>query len=237
KGLLFRKLIEELQAETKDLPLPEMVEHVIHRSGLVEHFKNDREGADRGENLEERVNAGAAFGQDEARTETEEEIPPLAAFLSHAALEAGDHQAGEGQDALPLMTVHSAQGLEFNAVFMSGLEEGLFPHEQSVMAKDGLEEERRLAYVAITLARQRLYLTFAQTRMLHGQTRYSLASRFLEEIPEGLKKWLTPRFARQQRAMQFESAGRRQTHADNKDTYFPKKEKATFTKHREDSGF
>jgi DNA helicase-2/ATP-dependent DNA helicase PcrA len=91
--------------------------------------------------------------------------------------------------------------------------------------------------VAITRARQRLYLTFAQTRMLHGQTRYSLASRFLEEIPEGLKKWLTPRFARQQRTMQFESAGRRQTHADNKDTYFPKKEKATFTKHREDSGF
>src|SRR6185436_7648808 len=237
KGLLFRKLIEELQAETKDLPLPEMVEHVIHRSGLVEHFKNDREGADRVENLEELVNAAAAFGQDEARTETEEEITPLAAFLSHAALEAGDHQAGEGQDALQLMTVHSAKGLEFNAVFMSGLEEGLFPHEQSVMEKDGLEEERRLAYVAITRARQRLYLTFAQTRMLHGQTRYSLASRFLEEIPEGLKKWLTPRFARQQRAMAFEPAGRRHSYADNKDTYFPKKEAPTFAKHREDSGF
>jgi DNA helicase-2/ATP-dependent DNA helicase PcrA len=241
KGTHFRKLIEELQSETKNLPLPEMVEHVIHRSGLIEHYKNEREGADRVENLEELVNAAATFGQDETRTdepgtETSDGISPLVAFLSHAALEAGDHQAAEGQDALQLMTVHSAKGLEFNAVFMSGLEEGLFPHEQSVMAKDGLEEERRLAYVAITRARLRLYLTFAQTRMLHGQTRYSLASRFLEEIPEGLKKWLTPRFARQQRAMSFESAGRRQTHADNKDTYFPKREKAAFAK-REDSGF
>ncbi|MEO8144863.1 MAG: UvrD-helicase domain-containing protein [Betaproteobacteria bacterium] len=237
KGLPFRKLIEDLQIETKDLPLPEMVEHVIHRSGLIEHFKNEREGADRVENLEELVNAAAAFGQDETRMEAEEEFTPLVAFLSHAALEAGDHQAAEGQDALQMMTVHSAKGLEFNAVFMSGLEEGLFPHEQSVMEKDGLEEERRLAYVAITRARQRLYLTFAQTRMLHGQTRYSLASRFLEEIPAGLKKWLTPRFARQQRAMSFESAGRKQAYSDSKDTYFPKKEAPTFAKRREDSGF
>jgi len=201
KGLPFRKLIEELQSETKDLPLPEMIEHVIHRSGLIEHYKNEREGADRVENLEELVNAAAAFVRDETRTEdrnqeAEAEMTPLVAFLTHAALEAGEHQAAEGQDALQLMTVHSAKGLEFDAVFMSGLEEGLFPHEQSVMEKDGLEEERRLAYVAITRARQRLYLTFAQTRMLHGQTRYSLASRFLEEIPEGLKKWLTPRFSR-----------------------------------------
>ena len=238
KGLSFRKLIEELQAETKDLPLPEMVEHVIHRSGLIEHFKNEREGADRVENLEELVNAAAAFGQDDTRTESGEEITPLVAFLSHAALEAGDHQAADGQDALQMMTVHSAKGLEFNAVFMSGLEEGLFPHEQSVMAKDGLEEERRLAYVAITRARQRLYLSFAQTRMLHGQTRYSLASRFLEEIPEGLKKWLTPRFVRQQRAMSFESAGRKQSFSDNKDTYFPKKEAASsFSRNRDTSGF
>ena len=199
----FKKLIEQLQSETKELPLPEMVEHVIHRSGLVEHYKNEREGAERAENLEELVNAAAAFAQDDANPEMAEEIAPLVAFLTHAALEAGEHQAAEGQDALQLMTVHSAKGLEFNAVFMSGLEEGLFPHEQSVMEKDGLEEERRLAYVAITRARQRLYLSFAQTRMLHGQTRYSLASRFLEEIPEGLKKWLTPRFLRR-KALAFE---------------------------------
>jgi len=233
----FKKLIEELQIETKDLSLPEMVEHVIHRSGLIEHYKNEREGAERVENLEELVNAAAAFTQEDNNPEVIEEVSPLVAFLTHAALEAGEHQAAEGQDALQLMTVHSAKGLEFDAVFMSGLEEGLFPHEQSAMEKDGLEEERRLAYVAITRARKRLYLTFAQTRMLHGQTRYSLASRFLEEIPEGLKKWLTPRFARQQRAMAFEPAGRRHSYADNKDTYFPKKEAPTFAKRREDSGF
>ncbi|MFY9315601.1 MAG: UvrD-helicase domain-containing protein [Burkholderiales bacterium] len=203
KAARFRKLIEELQAETKDLPLPEMVEHVIHRSGLIEHYENEREGAERVENLEELVNAAAAFVQDDSPAadrsiESGDEVDPLTAFLTHAALEAGEHQAAEGQDALQLMTVHSAKGLEFHAVFMSGLEEGLFPHDQSLVEKDGLEEERRLAYVAITRARQRLYLTFAQTRMLHGQTRYSLPSRFLEEIPEGLKKWLTPRFQRRQ---------------------------------------
>jgi DNA helicase II / ATP-dependent DNA helicase PcrA len=96
-----------------------------------------------------------------------------------------------------MMTVHSAKGLEFDAVFITGLEEGLFPHEQSVLERDGLEEERRLAYVAITRARHRVYLSHAQTRMLHGQTRYNIPSRFLEEIPQGLMKWLTPRFSRQ----------------------------------------
>ena len=241
KAAGFRKLIEELQSETKDLRLPEMVEHVIHRSGLIDHFRNEREGADRVENLEELVNAAAAFTQEERDPDSkEEEISPLVAFLSHAALEAGDHQAAEGQDALQMMTVHSAKGLEFHAVFMSGLEEGLFPHDQSLVEKDGLEEERRLAYVAITRARQRLYLSFAQTRMLHGQTRYSLPSRFLEEIPEGLKKWLTPKIARQQRALSFDAYGRKQSAAgnrDNKDTYFPKKEAVTFARTREDSGF
>ena len=102
---------------------------------------------------------------------------PLASFLSHASLEAGDSQAGEGQDAVQLMTVHAAKGLEFSAVFITGLEEGLFPHENSVAEADGLEEERRLMYVAITRARDRLYLSLAQTRMLHGQTRYNLRSR------------------------------------------------------------
>ena len=120
-------------------------------------------------------------------------VAPMAAFLAHAALEAGEHQAGEGSDALQLMTVHSAKGLEFQAVFVTGLEEGLFPHEQSRNEDDGLEEERRLMYVAITRARSRLYLSFAQNRMLHGQTRYNVASRFLDEIPAGLGKRLTPR--------------------------------------------
>ena len=120
-------------------------------------------------------------------------MTPLAAFLSHAALEAGDNQAQQGQDAVQLMTVHAAKGLEFDAVFITGLEEGLFPHENSILEQSGLEEERRLMYVAITRARQRLYITLAQSRMLHGQTRYAMRSRFLEEIPEKHLKWLTPK--------------------------------------------
>ena len=116
--------------------------------------------------------------------ETGEIMSPLAAFLTHASLEAGDNQAQAGQDAIQLMTVHSAKGLEFDAVFITGLEEGLFPHENSLSDHDGLEEERRLMYVAITRARKRLYLSFSQTRMLHGQTRYNVKSRFFDELPE-----------------------------------------------------
>jgi DNA helicase II / ATP-dependent DNA helicase PcrA len=196
KANAFKKLIDELRTEAANLPLPELVEHVLARSGLLEHYKTEREGADRIENLSELVNAAATFGEEEREIESGEAADPLTAFLAHAALEAGEHQAGEGHDALQMMTVHSAKGLEFDAVFLTGLEEGLFPHEQSVNERDGLEEERRLAYVAITRARHRLYLSHAQTRMLHGQTRYNIPSRFLEEIPEGLMKWLTPRFAR-----------------------------------------
>jgi DNA helicase-2/ATP-dependent DNA helicase PcrA len=125
--------------------------------------------------------------------ETGEIMSPLAAFLTHAALEAGDNQAQAGQDAIQLMTVHSAKGLEFDCVFITGLEESLFPHENSITDADGLEEERRLMYVAITRARKRLYLSFSQTRLLHGQTRYNVKSRFLDELPEGALKWLTPR--------------------------------------------
>ena len=197
KAAAFRKLIEDLRAQTEGLPLKEVVEAVIAKGGLVEHYRTEREGADRIENLEELVNAAAAFTEEERLSESGEAIDPLTAFLTHAALEAGEHQAGEGQDALQMMTVHSAKGLEFDVVFMSGLEEGLFPHEQSVSERDGLEEERRLAYVAITRARHRLYLSHAQTRMLHGQMRYNIPSRFLEEIPQPLLKWLTPRFSRQ----------------------------------------
>ena len=127
--------------------------------------------------------------------ETGEIVSPLAAFLTHAALEAGDNQAQAGQDAIQLMTVHSAKGLEFDCVFITGLEEALFPHENSMSDADGLEEERRLMYVAITRARKRLYLSFSQTRLLHGQTRYNVKSRFLDELPEGALKWLTPRNA------------------------------------------
>ena len=197
KAAAFKRLIEDLRSQTQGLPLKEVVEAVIAKSGLIEHYRNEREGADRIENLEELVNAAAAFTEEERVSESGETIDPLTAFLTHAALEAGEHQAGDGQEALQMMTVHSAKGLEFDVVFMTGLEEGLFPHEQSVTEPEGLEEERRLAYVAITRARHRLYVSHAQTRMLHGQTRYNIPSRFLEEIPQELMKWLTPRFSRQ----------------------------------------
>jgi len=196
----FAKLVAGMREAAPGLPLPETVGHVIEASGLVAHYKTERDGADRVENLSELVNAAAAFVQDEtyaaqfvadaAETPTAP-ADPLNAFLAHAALESGENQAGEGADALQMMTVHSAKGLEFHCVFISGLEEGLFPHEQSVAEEDGLEEERRLMYVAITRARTRLYLSFAQTRLLHGQTRYGLASRFLDELPKGLMKWLS----------------------------------------------
>ena len=189
----FTHLIGRMRDGSTDLPLPEVVDHVIALSGLGEHYRNDKEGQDRLENLDELINAAASFIAEEGAYETmATDGGELAAFLAHASLEAGEHQAGDSDDAVQLMTVHSAKGLEFNVVFVSGLEEGLFPHENAVLEKTGLEEERRLMYVAVTRARQRLYLSFAQTRMLHGQTRYNMASRFLDEIPQGLLKWLTP---------------------------------------------
>src|ERR1700716_3326456 len=133
-------------------------------------------------------------------------MPPLAAFLTHASLEAGDNQAQAGQDAIQLMTVHSAKGLEFDAVFITGLEEGLFPHENSEKAEGGTEEERRLMYVAITRAKRRLYMSFSQTRMLHGQTRYNMKSRFFDELPEDALKWLSPKIQHHWFANQKKSA-------------------------------
>jgi DNA helicase-2/ATP-dependent DNA helicase PcrA len=189
----FAQLIIKLR-EAADLPLPELVEHVLDLSGLHEHYRNEKEGQERLANLDELVNAAAGFVAEEGVAGDEGELSSdLASFLAHAALEAGEHQAGEGDDALQLMTVHSAKGLEFNIVFICGLEESLFPHENSVKEDKGLEEERRLMYVAVTRARQRLYLCHAQTRMLHGQMRYNLPSRFIEEIPAGLLKFLTAR--------------------------------------------
>jgi DNA helicase-2/ATP-dependent DNA helicase PcrA len=180
KGLSgFVGLIESLRADTQGLPLAEVVTAVVERSGLIAHYQGERDGADRIENLRELSNAAIAFA-------VESDSQDLTAFLAHAALEAGEHEAAAHQDAVQLMTVHAAKGLEFHTVFITGLEEGLFPHEQALTEADGLEEERRLMYVAITRARRRLYLTHAQSRMLHGQPRYGLPSRFLDEIPAGL---------------------------------------------------
>jgi DNA helicase-2/ATP-dependent DNA helicase PcrA len=183
---VFVRLIEDMRNATRDLPLPEIVDHVLETSGLRAHYRSEREGEERLANLDELINATANFV-------AEAEDPSLTGFLAHASLEAGEHQADAGQDAIQLMTVHAAKGLEFDMVFLSGVEEGLFPHENSITEQDGLEEERRLMYVAVTRARKRLYLSLAQSRMLHGQTRYSIKSRFIDEIPVPLIKWLTPR--------------------------------------------
>jgi DNA helicase-2/ATP-dependent DNA helicase PcrA len=183
----FIRLIETLRAETADLPLPEVIEHLIERSGLRQFYLGEKEGRERLENLDELINAAINFLQEESDTlANPADANPLASFLAHASLEAGEHQAGEGQEAVQLMTVHAAKGLEFDVVFITGLEQGLFPHDNAAQERDGLEEERRLMYVAVTRARQRLYLSHAQTRMLHGQTRYCLPSAFLEELPEEL---------------------------------------------------
>ncbi len=183
----FIQWIESLRAQSRGLRLPETVQHVIEASGLIEHYRAEREGQDRLENLRELVNAALAFIQEEhhqIEPAPDEEPTPLSAFLAHASLEAGDNQAHAGQEAVQLMTVHAAKGLEFTAVFITGLEEGLFPHQNSIPDTSELEEERRLMYVAMTRARQRLYLSFAHRRMLHGQSRYTLCSRFLNELPE-----------------------------------------------------
>ena len=176
------------------LPLPEIIDHVLEQSGLIAHYSNEtgakkREAEERLENLNELVNAATLFVH-------ENEDDSLTAFLSHASLEAGEHQAGDQDDALHLMTVHAAKGLEFHTVFITGLEEGLFPHQNSQNVDGGLDEERRLMYVAITRARRRLYLTFAQRRMLHGQASYSMASSFLRELPDNLLHWITPAIPR-----------------------------------------
>ena len=179
----FVGLVERMCERCEGLGLGETVEQVIEASGLNAHYRAEREGTDRLENLGELVNAATVFANDPATEDTS-----LTGFLAHAALEAGEHQAEAGVQALQLMSIHSAKGLEFHTVFISGLEEGLFPHENSLTEADGLDEERRLMYVAITRARRRLYVSFAQSRMLHGQTRYNIRSRFLLELPPALLK-------------------------------------------------
>ena len=234
----FVAKLDVMREQTTGSTLREIIELVLQHSGLEEHYKLDREGQDRLENLAELVNAAESFvgqegfGRDAVALpvdelagstnlvltqspasqgldasvldnptaeflapdfETGETLSPLVAFLTHAALESGDNQAKAGQDAVQLMTVHSSKGLEFDCVFITGLEDGIFPHENSLLEAGGIEEERRLMYVAITRARKRLYLSHSQTRMLHGQTRYNVKSRFYNELPEASLKWITPK--------------------------------------------
>ncbi|MDR0996833.1 MAG: exodeoxyribonuclease V subunit gamma, partial [Zoogloeaceae bacterium] len=174
----FVRLIEAMRqkAHAENLALPDLIGLVIADSGLADFYRKDpKDGADRLENLDELVSASTAFLAEEADDE-ESVSSPLVAFLTHALLESGERQAEEGLDAVQLMTVHAAKGLEFEAVFITGLEEGLFPHDNAKLDPEGLAEERRLMYVAITRARKRLTLSYAQYRLLHGQPRYGLPS-------------------------------------------------------------
>ncbi|TNE76829.1 MAG: DNA helicase II, partial [Gammaproteobacteria bacterium] len=178
----FLALIERLDEETAELTLAEIADHVIEVSGLIDFHRREKgdRGESRVENLQELVTACRGF-EPENR-----ELPALPQFLDQAALDAGDRQADAGEDAVQLMTLHSAKGLEFPLVILAGMEENLFPHRMSVEEPGRLEEERRLAYVGITRAMQKLYLTFAESRQQYGQESYNSVSRFVRDIPAGL---------------------------------------------------
>jgi len=185
----FLALIERLDDDTRDLPLHEQVDHVIQASGLAGHYQKDKadKGEARLENLEELVSAARGFEPEDG------DMPPLMAFLSHAVLESGEGQAEEWEDCVQMMTLHSAKGLEFPVVFLCGLEDGLFPHQRSIMDLQGLEEERRLCYVGTTRAMRHLYLTYAEQRRMHGVDSYGAPSRFIAEIPAELVEEVRPK--------------------------------------------
>ena len=177
----FLELIQNLEQTISELPLHEQADQVIQGSGLKAMYQAEKgeKGQTRVENLEELVTACRQFEPDENM----QEMPILAAFLSHASLESGESQADAFEDAVQLMTLHSAKGLEFPLVFLVGVEEGMFPSQQSADAPERLEEERRLAYVGMTRAKQRLFVTYAETRRMYGQEHYHRPSRFISEIP------------------------------------------------------
>ncbi|TRX00744.1 DNA helicase II [Candidatus Methylobacter oryzae] len=183
----FLELIKRFDAEAEGLELYEKVKLVVEKSGLIELYQKDKEvdkGEEKVENLEELVNAARLFDATAiGDQEMDENLDELDIFLAHAALEAGELQGDDFDDCVQLMTLHSAKGLEFKQVFLVGMEEGLFPSQQSVDDVGRLEEERRLCYVGITRAMQRLYLTYAESRRLYGRESYPRPSRFLREIP------------------------------------------------------
>jgi DNA helicase-2/ATP-dependent DNA helicase PcrA len=186
----FLVLIEQMDQQTRNLPLHEQVDHVINISGLIAYYQQDK--GDRGEaridNLNELVTAARGYEPDEAN-----DMTALADFLSHAVLESGEDQASEWEDGVQMMTLHSAKGLEFPVVFLSGMEDGLFPSQRSLNDAGGLEEERRLCYVGTTRAMQQLYLTYAEQRRIHGMDNYGAPSRFINEIPAALVEEVRPR--------------------------------------------
>ncbi|MEO6519247.1 MAG: 3'-5' exonuclease, partial [Pseudoxanthomonas sp.] len=190
----FTTLIDALAAETAELPLQDKIAHVLARTGLRVHYANESKGQldSRTDNLDELVSVASRFVQ---RDDDEEAaaLTELVGFLAYASLEAGEGQAQSGEDGVQLMTLHSAKGLEFPIVFLGGLEEGLFPSSKSLDESGRLEEERRLAYVGITRARQKLVLSYAESRRIHGQEMFGMPSRFLREIPPHLLHEVRPK--------------------------------------------
>ena len=193
----FVNLINRLDEETSEIALHEMVDLVIQQSGLVQHHLKEKgeKAQTRIENLKELVSAAKEFANSwnpvQESNDPDGELDPvattpLAAMLDQAALDAGEQQADESEDSVQLMTLHSAKGLEFPVVFLGGVEEGLFPHKMSLEEGDRLEEERRLCYVGITRAMQKLFISYAESRRLHGQETFNRPSRFIAEVPEGL---------------------------------------------------
>ncbi len=178
----FLALIDRLDEEAASLPLHEIADHAISQSGLIDHHRKEKgeKGQARVENLEELVSACRSFDP------PDEDQAALPQFLDQASLDAGDHQAGQGESAVQMMTLHSAKGLEFPAVFLAGMEENLFPHKMSIEEPGRLDEERRLAYVGITRAMEKLYLTFAESRQLYGSEAFNTVSRFVRDIPSEL---------------------------------------------------
>lgn len=178
----FMALLDDMDSGSEALPLHELVEHVLQHAGLITYHKAEKgeKGQARVENLEELVNAARAFDTEE------DDLSPLQQFLANAALDAGDAQADDHEDSVQLMTLHAAKGLEFPLVFLAGMEENLFPHRMSAEEPGRMEEERRLCYVGLTRAMQKLYLSYAEARRLHGSDNYNSPSRFLREIPPEL---------------------------------------------------
>ncbi|CAA6810433.1 MAG: ATP-dependent DNA helicase UvrD/PcrA, partial [uncultured Thiotrichaceae bacterium] len=190
----FIELVKQMNEESNGLPLSERVEAVISLSNLKDHFltkEKGEQGQGRVDNLSELITA--AHGYVHVQSDEMPDMDELSSFLAHAALEAGDGQGDVGDDCIQMMTLHSAKGLEFPMVFLSGLEEGLFPHQMSVDEPGRLEEERRLCYVGITRAEQQLVISYAEQRQLHGQTRFNPPSRFLRELPEELVEEIRPK--------------------------------------------
>ncbi len=210
---VFVKLINTIKEQIREQDLYQQIEIMLDLSKLIEHFEKEKgeKGQARVENLKELVTAARGYELEE----TEDDLPPLTSFLAHASLEAGEGQAEEWEDCVQLMSLHTAKGLEFPLVFLTGLEEGLFPHQRSLEDGSGrLEEERRLCYVGMTRAMQQLWLSYAEVRRLYGSEKYTSPSRFLSEIPDELIQAIRPK-----PKTVYETPSRKSTWVDDQSTH------------------